>query len=68
MTCFFQIISKRNMFLKRGYVLKITGCLQNDCHPPTSGTVPYPNERGHEGHCQQLELNVRKATVVFWHN
>lgn len=41
------------------------GCLQNDRLPAAGGTVPYPNEHGHEGRCQQLELNVRKAIGAF---
>ncbi|KAF2975171.1 hypothetical protein EK904_003179 [Melospiza melodia maxima] len=50
------------MFLSRGCVLKIEGVFKMTVSlPHTGGTVPYPNEHGHEGHCQRLELNVRKA-------
>lgn len=65
MTCFFRTILNRDMFLNRGCVLKIEGVFKMTVSPPT---VPYPNEHGREGHCQQLELNVRKAVGEFSHN
>lgn len=65
MTCFFQTTLNRDMFLNRGCVLKIEGVFKMTVSPRTGGTVPYPNEHGHEGRCQRLEFNVRKAIGVF---
>lgn len=65
MTCFFQTTLNRDMFLNRGYVLKIEGVFKMTVSPHAGGTVPYPNEHGREGHCQRLEFNVRKAIGAF---
>lgn len=65
---FFPNNFKQKHVLEQRLRVEDRGCLQNDRLPPTGGTVPYPNEQGHEGCCQRLELNVRKAIGVFWHN
>lgn len=57
--------SKQKHFLEQRLRVEDRGCLQNECHPPTGGTVPYPKGHGHDGHCQWLELMLGKQSVCF---
>lgn len=62
---FFPKNFKQRHVLEQRLCVEDRGCLQNDRLPPTGGTVPYPNEHGHEGRCQHLGCNVRKAIGAF---